>query len=87
MRKDLYLLKLNDNLLKLNVMNETENKEALKKGIAALVDTLEKAANITRDIHAQANGSLDDAMMRRFESLSLSVCYDLLEASAINGSL
>ena len=36
---------------------------------------------------AQANGSLDDAMMRRFESLSLSVCYDLLEASAINGSL
>ena len=68
-------------------MEEIEKKEALKKGVDALVDTLEKAANITREIHAQANGSLDDATLRRFESLSLSVCYDLLEASAINGSL
>lgn len=66
-------------------MNETENKEALKNEIKVLVDTLERAANITRDIHAKANGTLDGAMLRRLDSLSLSVCYDLLEASEING--
>jgi hypothetical protein len=68
-------------------MNETENNAALKSGLKDLVDTLEKAANITRNIHAQAKASLDDAALRRFESLSLSVCYDLLEASDIDGSL
>jgi hypothetical protein len=68
-------------------MNEFENNVALKDGLKDLVDTLEKAANITRNIHAQVNGSLDAATLRRFESLSLSVCYDLLEASAIDGSL
>lgn len=66
-------------------MNETENKEALKNEIKVLVDTLERAANITRDIHEKANGTLDGAMLRRLDSLSLSVCYDLLEASEING--
>ncbi len=68
-------------------MNETENNAALKNGLKDLVDALEKAANIMRKNHALAKASLDDAKLRRYESLSLSVCFDLLEASDIDGSL
>lgn len=66
---------------------EEEKKKALKTGIDELVTALETAANITRSLHAEARETLSADALHRFESLSLSVCYDLLEASDFDGSL
>lgn len=66
-------------------MNEKE--ENVKKAVHSLVEMLEEAANVARRSYDDANACLDEASAKKYENMSMSICFDLLKASELDSSL
>jgi len=67
-------------------MNE-QKLENVKKAVHNLVEQLEKAANVARQNYDDAKASLDEASAKKYENLSMSICFDLLKASELDSLL
>lgn len=67
-------------------MNE-EKLENVKKAVHELVEQLEEAANVARRNYDDAKACLDEVSAKRYENLSMSICFDLLKASELDSSL
>jgi len=61
-----------------------QQTELTKEAIHKMVEMLEATANIARSSHEAAKASLSQEQIARYEHLSLSVCFALLEASELD---
>lgn len=62
-------------------------EEKLKQNVHELVVLLEKAANIARENHEAAKQLLKEEALKKYENLSLTVCFDLLKASELDDEI
>ena len=64
-----------------------DSKEEVKNAVHSLVEMLEEAANVARRNYDAANVSLDEEAVKKYENLSMSICFDLLKASELDNEL
>jgi len=78
---------LSDNFLKITVMQGNQRFETPKEVIHKIVEMLEATGNVARVNTDTARASMTPDQFARYEKLSLSVCYVLLEASDFDNEL
>lgn len=66
---------------------DEQKLENVKKAVHELVEQLEEAANVARRNYDDAKACLDEVSLRKYENLSMSICFDLLKASELDSSL
>lgn len=68
-------------------MTQNEKLESVKSAVHSLVEELEEAANVARRNYDDAKACLDDEAAKKYENLSMSICFDLLKASELDNML
>lgn len=68
-------------------MIQNEKLESVKSAVHGLVEDLEKAANVVRHNYDDAKACLDEETAKKYENLSMSICFDLLKASELDNLL
>ncbi len=68
-------------------MDQKEKEENVKNAVHTLVEKLEEAANIARRNYDDAKACLDEEAAKKYENLSMSICFDLLKASELDDTL
>lgn len=64
-----------------------DSKEEVKNAVHNLVEMLEEAANVARRNYYAAKVSLNEDAVKKYENLSMSICFDLLKASELDNEL
>lgn len=64
-----------------------DSKEEVKNAVHSLVEMLEEAANVARRNYDAAKVSLNEDAVKKYENLSMSICFDLLKASELDNEL
>ncbi len=65
-------------------MQENNQSESPKEAIHKIVEMLESTANVARNSHEAVKASLEPEQIAKYEHLSLSLCFALLEASELD---
>lgn len=64
-----------------------QSSESVKESVHKTVEMMEATANIARSSYENAKASLTPEQLAKYEHLSLSVCFALLEASELDSMI